>query len=146
MRHKMDNTKQKSENEDGFTLVEVMVTMVIIGLLTTFVVINVLPAQDKAMQQKAKTDISTLEQAIEMYKLDMGKYPESLDDLRGGGADSDARYRKAGYIKFLPDDPWGNPYEYAFPGDNGIIDIWTYGADGEEGGEGLNADIGNWQQ
>ena len=82
-----------------------------------------------------------------MYKLDMSKYPESLDDLRGGGrADSDARSRAAGYIKFLPDDPWGNPYEYAFPGDNGIIDIWTYGADGEEGGEGLNADIGNWQR
>lgn len=141
----MEHKNKPTKNEAGFTLVEVMVTMVIIGLLTTFVVINVLPAQDKAMVQKAKTDISTLEQAVEMYRLDMTTYPESLLALTKQEDRSDDRYKFDGYIKFLPDDPWGNEYNYAYPGENGTIDIWTYGADGEEGGEGLNADIGNWQ-
>ncbi len=140
----MKNEIKNKHKEAGFTLVEVMVTMVIIGLLTTFVVINVLPAQGKAMVQKAKGDISILEQAIEMYRLDTSVYPESLEDLLGQG-NNDDRIRSEGYIKSLPQDPWKNDYNYAYPGDNGIVDIWTYGADGEEGGEGLNADIGNWQ-
>jgi len=95
-------------------LVEVMVTLVIIGLLTTFVVINVLPAQDKALTQKAKGDIRILEQAMEMYRLDMFDYPEQSAGLEAlkhlpSGAD-EARYRKGGYIKLLPNDPWGRPY------------------------------------
>ena len=110
------NWKKRQRKEEGFTLVEVMVTLVIIGLLTTFVVINVLPAQDKALVQKAKGDIRILEQALEMYRLDMFDYPEQdagLEALkeRPSGAD-DARYRKGGYIKLLPDDPWGRPYIY----------------------------------
>ncbi|PHR93164.1 MAG: type II secretion system protein GspG [Robiginitomaculum sp.] len=139
-------TRVSDNNEAGFTLVEVMVTMVIIGLLTTFVVLNVLPAQDKAMTQKAKTDISTLSQAVEMYRLDMNVYPETLDELRlqPSGA-NDARYRTGGYIKFLPTDPWGNDYLYAYPGEHGVVDIWSYGGDSEQGGEGLNADINSWQ-
>lgn len=139
---KIDKLKKK---DAGFTLVEVMVTMVIIGLMTTFVVVNVLPARGKAQVQKARTDINTFEQAIEMYRLDMNSYPESLEALVEISGD-DARFRSEGYIKFLRDDPWDNPYLYAYPGDNGAVDIWTYGADGVEGGEGLNADIGNWQR
>ena len=103
------------------------------------------PRKVKAQVQKAKTDINTLEQAIEMYRLDMNSYPESLEALVEL-SDDDARFRSEGYIKFLPDDPWDNPYLYSYPGDNGAVDIWTYGADGAEGGEGLNADIGNWQR
>ena len=124
-------------NEDGFTLVEVMVTLVIIGLLTTFVVLNVLPAQGKAQVQKARGDISAIETALELYSLDNFAYPtqqEGLEALVSGG-----------YIKKMSVDPWGNPYEYRNPGENGIVDIYSLGADGEEGGEEQNADIGNWQ-
>lgn len=143
-------TKQK-KSDDGFTLVEVMVVMVIIGLLATFVVINVLPSQDKAMVQKAKGDIRLLEQAIEMYRLDMLDYPDEdagLEALRAlpPGADNGDRYRTGGYVKFLPDDPWGRPYIYRYPGEYGVVDILSYGSDGQPGGEGLAADVVSWQQ
>jgi len=142
--------KKRAKKEEGFTLVEVMVTLVIIGLLTTFVVINVLPAQDKALVQKAKGDIRILEQALEMYRLDMFDYPEQdagLEALRQlpSGAD-EARYRKGGYIKLLPEDPWGRPYVYNYPGENGVFDIFSYGSDGEPGGEDQAADIVSWEQ
>lgn len=142
------STKRKS-NDEGFTLVEVMVVMVIIGLLATFVVINVLPSQDKAMVQKAKGDIRLLEQAMEMYRLDMLDYPdqdagiEALRALPTGAPNAD-RYRAGGYVKFLPQDPWGRDYIYRYPGEHGVIDIYSYGQDGEEGGEGLAADIVSW--
>ena len=144
-----EEIKTVQTKEEGFTLVEVMVTLVIIGLLTTFVVINVLPAQDKALVQKAKGDIRILEQAMEMYRLDMFDYPEQdagLDALKElpSGADQ-ARYRKGGYIKLLPDDPWGRPYVYRYPGDNGVYDILSYGSDGEPGGEEQAADIVSWE-
>jgi len=136
-------------NEDGFTLVEVMVTLVIIGLLTTFVVINVLPAQGQAQVQKAKGDITAIETALEMYALDLGGYPSEQDGLDAlttppAGID-EARYRQGGYIRKMSLDPWGNPYQYRNPGENGVIDIYSLGADGETGGEDKNADIGNWQ-
>lgn len=147
----MQNGTKPMENkkEDGFTLVEVMVTLVIIGLLTTFVVINVLPAQDKALVQKAKGDIRILEQALEMYRLDMFDYPEQeagLESLKElpNGADA-ARYRKGGYIKLLPNDPWGRPYIYRYPGENGVYDLLSYGSDGEPGGEDQAADIVSWE-
>ncbi len=126
-----------NKNEDGFTLVEVMVTLVIIGLLTTFVVLNVLPAQGKAQVQKARGDISAIETALEMYKLETFSYPteqEGLEALVAGGV-----------IKKMSLDPWGNPYEYRNPGERGPVDIFSLGADGEPGGEEQNADIGNWQ-
>ena len=144
-----DTEQQKQKKEEGFTLVEVMVTLVIIGLLTTFVVINVLPAQDKALVQKAKGDIRILEQAMEMYRLDMFDYPEQEAGLEAlkelpGGADQ-ARYRKGGYIKLLPNDPWGRPYVYRYPGENGVYDILSFGSDGEPGGEEQAADIVSWE-
>ncbi len=141
--------KETPKAEEGFTLVEVMVTLVIIGLLTTFVVINVLPAQDKALVQKAKGDIRILEQAMEMYRLDMFDYPEqeagleALKEMPSGA--NEARYRKGGYIKLLPNDPWGRPYIYRYPGENGVFDILSYGSDGEPGGEDQAADIVNWE-
>lgn len=140
-----------AKNERGFTLVEVMVVMVIIGLLTTFVVINVLPSQDKAMVQKAKGDIRLLEQAAEMYRLDMLDYPDEAAGLSAlktlpSGSDKADRYRKGGYVKFLPNDPWDRPYIYRYPGEHGVFDILSYGSDGEPGGEELAADIVSWQQ
>lgn len=127
----------QKKNEDGFTLVEVMVTLVIIGLLTTFVVLNVLPAQGKAQVQKAKGDISAIETALEMYKLDNFNYPTEQEGLEA--------LVSSGLIKKMSLDPWGNPYEYRNPGERAQIDIFSLGADGEPGGEDQNADIGNWQ-
>lgn len=139
----------KKKKQAGFTLVEVMVTMVIIGLLTTFVVLNVLPATGKASQQKAKGDIRLIEAALERYKLDMFVYPEEQYGLEAlielpPGANNQDRYQTGGYIKFLPNDPWGNPYIYVYPGENGVYDITSYGADGEPGGEDEAADIVSW--
>ncbi|CAM3226753.1 Type II secretion system core protein G [Sphingomonas antarctica] len=125
-------------DEDGFTLVELMVVIVIIGLLATIVAINVLPSLGKANGTKAKADIATLDQAVEHYRLDTNQYPSAEQGLRVLSA-------SGGYIKKLPDDPWGRPYIYAFPGQHGAYDITSLGADGQPGGTGENADIGNWQ-
>lgn len=121
--------------EDGFTLIELMVVIVIIGLLATVVVLNVLPAQDKAMRTKARADIALIEQAAELYRLDALRYPPSLTALSTG---------KRPYLKSLPADPWGNAYQYRVPGQRGAVDIYSLGADGQPGGEGEDADIGNW--
>ena len=124
-------------NEKGFTLVELMVVIVIIGLLATVVLINVAPATDKAAVTKVKADVSTLEQGVEMYRLSKLTYP-SGDGLQALVAE--------GFVKRLPNDPWGNPYRYAAPGRNGApFSIFSTGADGREGGEGEDADIGNWE-
>ena len=124
--------------ESGFTLVELMVVIVILGLLATVVVINVMPAQDTARIKKAEADIALLEQAAEMYRLNKLNYPSSGEGL---GA-----LVSGGFIKRLPDDPWGNAYRYAAPGGEGrAFDIYSTGADGKEGGEGNDADIGNWK-
>ncbi|WP_435248188.1 type II secretion system major pseudopilin GspG [Vibrio sp. nBUS_14] len=140
--------KNKMKKQSGFTLLEVMVVVVIIGLLASFVVPNLLGNKEKADQQKAITDIVSLENALDMYKLDNSVYPttdQGLDALVTKPSSPEPRnYRDGGYIKRLPNDPWGNEYQYLSPGDNGTIDIFTLGADGQEGGEGIAADIGNW--
>jgi len=137
-----DNAKLLPEiaarNERGFTLVELMVVIVIIGLLATVVVINVLPAQDTARMKKAEADVALLEQAVEMYRLNKLEYPTSGQGL--------ASLVTEGFVKRLPDDPWGNPYLYEVPGGEGrAFDIMSYGADGQEGGDEDDADIGNWK-
>jgi general secretion pathway protein G len=136
------------KKQSGFTLLEVMVVVVIIGLLASFVVPNLLGNKEKADQQKAITDIVSLENALDMYKLDNSVYPttdQGLDALVTKPSSPEPRnYRDGGYIKRLPNDPWGNEYQYLSPGDKGTIDIFTLGADGQEGGEGIAADIGNW--
>ena len=124
------------QNEDSFTLVEVLVTLVIIGLLTTFVVLNVLPAKGKAQVQKVRGDITAIETALELYRLDNFSYPTEQEGLEALLA--------SGVIKKMSLDPWGNPYEYRNPGERGAVDIFSLGADGEPGGEDQNADIGNW--
>ncbi len=139
----------KHTDEDGFTLIELMVVIVILGLLATIVALTVLPQQDKAMVGKAKADVALLEQAVEMYKLNNLTYPTSGDGLQAlvtppSSLTQPGRYQPGGYIKKLPNDPWGKPYLYANPGRRGAIDIYSLGADGAEGGEGDNADVGNW--
>nr|WP_306253956.1 type II secretion system major pseudopilin GspG [Parvularcula sp. IMCC14364] len=140
----------RRNRQRGLTLVEMMVVLVILGLLTTIVVINVLPAADQADIQKARADISSLEVALDQYRLDMKTYPTTAQGLQAlvtvpDGVNRAASYRPGGYIRKLPLDPWGNPYVYQTPGENGQIDIYSFGADGREGGEGNDADIGNWQ-
>ena len=130
----------------GFTLVELLVVIVIIGLLGTIVAINVIPAGSQARVEKAKADITTLEQALEQYRLDNLTYPASTDGLGAllappAGLSQPERYRQGGYIKKLPDDPWGRPYHYEAPGKKGAFDIYSLGADGQSGGNGDNADI-----
>jgi general secretion pathway protein G len=140
---------RKRRREAGFTLVELMVVIVIIGLLATIVALNVLPSGDTARVQKAKADIATIEQGLELYRLQMGSYPttqQGLNALVSAPAGVDAgRYQAGGYIKRLPQDPWSRPYLYASPGQHGAADVWTLGADGKDGGEGIDADIGSWQ-
>ena len=135
--------------ESGFTLIELMVVIVILGLLAAIVAFNVIPLGDKGKVTKAKADIATIEQALELYKLQNDAYPSTTDGLQAlvsPPADADAaKYQRGGYIKKLPSDPWGKPYLYAAPGQHGEVDIWSLGADKKEGGEGVNADIGSWQ-
>jgi general secretion pathway protein G len=135
--------------EDGFTLTEVLVTMAIIGLLATGVVLAVLPRLGDASVTKARADIASFETAIAFYRLDHFKYPDEQAGLAAlveapAGVDAD-KYPEEGYIQQLRDDPWGNPYIYRNPGEFGPYDVLSYGADGAEGGDGADADIGNWQ-
>jgi general secretion pathway protein G len=142
------NNARKRQKRQGFTLVELMVVIVIIGLLATVVAINVLPSQDRAMVGKAKADISVLEQAIETYRLDNLTFPEDLNALVTAPANlaQPERYRQGGYVRRLPEDPWGNPYQYRRQSAHGgQFDVYSLGADGKEGGEGNDADLGNWQ-
>ena len=145
-----DAQQPEITRESGFTLVELMVVIVIIGLLATVVVINVLPSQDKAMVEKAKTDISRLQMALEMYKKDNLSFPTTEQGLEAlvsepAGLKRPERYQKGGYVRELPEDPWGTPYQYLMPGEHGAYDIYSLGADGRLGGDDLNQDIGNWK-
>lgn len=133
----------------GFTLVELMVVIVILGLLITIVALNVLPAQDRAMVDKAKADIATLDSAVELYKLHTGVYPSGGDGLAAllsppPSLTQPDLYQRGGYIKKLPKDPWGRDYVLVSPGTHGPYDIMSLGADGAPGGEAENADLGNW--
>ena len=134
----------------GITLIELLVVLTILGLISALVVINVLPAQDQAKVKKARIDVDTIETALEQYRLDVGNYPTTEQGLEAlvEAPTNIARpedYRPGGYLRCgVPLDPWNKEYQYRFPGDRGVIDIWSYGADGEEGGEDFAADIGNW--
>ena len=141
--------KQKSKiTKNGFSLIEIHVVLLIIGLLTTLVAVNVLPSQDRARVEKAKADIAIMGNALEMYRLERFNYPNNEMGLRALLRSDEENFQNSlntrGYIKSLPKDPWGNEYQYVIPGDKGEYDLFSMGADGNIGGEGLNADIGNW--
>jgi len=149
MRTRSNPSDRKRQREEGFTLIELMVVIVILGVLATIVALNVLPSGEKAKITAARTDIATLEGALDTYKLSNDSFPTTSQGLEAlvsppAGADP-SKYQRGGYIKRLPKDPWGRPYLYASPGQHGETDIWTLGADNKEGGEGADADISSWQ-
>ncbi len=132
----------------GFTLIELMVVLVIIGVLAALIVPNVLDRADDARVTAAKTDIGNLVQALKLYKLDNQRFPsaeQGLPALVAKPTTGEAPPNWRPYVEKLPNDPWGRPYVYMNPGVKGEVDVLSFGADGKAGGEGNNADIGSWQ-
>jgi general secretion pathway protein G len=140
--------RKTRRNQGGFTLIEIMVVVIILGILAAIVAPNVIGRIDDAQIGRVQQDLRGIEVALKFYRLDNFAYPSSeqgLEALVSKPADPNIRNWKAGgYLDRLPQDPWGNNYEYSSPGQNGEIDIFTYGRDGQPGGEGIDADIGNW--
>lgn len=127
----------------GFTLLEMMVVVMIIGLLASVVVPNILANKNRANQKKAVTDIVALESALDMYYMDYNHYPTQSDGLQSLVQPSTGS-NMGGYIRRVPKDPWGREYHYQVPGTHSQVDIFSYGEDGLPGGEGSASDIGNW--
>ena len=133
----------------GFTLLEVMVVIVILGILAALVVPKIISRPDEARVIAAKQDIASLMQALKLYRLDNQRYPTTEQGLQAlltkpTASPIPQNWKPGGYVERLPKDPWGNPYQYLNPGVRGEIDVFSYGADGEPGGEGNDADIGSW--
>ena len=149
MNHLMQlfNSKRR-RMQRGFTLIELMVVLVIIGVLAALIVPNVLDRADDARVTAARTDVNNIMTALKYYKLDNQRYPTAEQGLqalvsRPGAAPVPPNWKP--YLEKLPNDPWGRPYQYLNPGVKGEVDVMSLGADGQPGGEGRNADIGSWQ-
>lgn len=140
----------RPRHQSGFTLIEIMVVVVILGILAAMVVPKIMSRPDEARVVAARQDIGSLIGALKLYRLDNKHYPSTEQGLQAlvskpsGGPAADG-WKTGGYVEKLPQDPWGHPYQYLNPGLHGDIDVFSYGADGQPGGEGLDADIGNWQ-
>ncbi len=133
----------------GFTLIEVMVVVVILGILAAVVVPRIMDRPDEARLVKARNDIRALQTQLNLYRLDNFVYPSTDQGLealvqRPSGQPEAPNWRSGGYLDRLPRDPWGRPYQYLHPGQHGEFDVYSLGADGRPGGEGINAEIGNW--
>jgi general secretion pathway protein G len=142
------NTLARRARQAGFTLIELMVVLVIIGVLAALIVPNVLDRADDARATAAKTDVNNLMQALKLYKLDNQRYPtteQGLQALVVKPTTAPVPMNWKPYLEKLPEDPWHHPYQYLNPGVKGEIDVMSFGADGQPGGEGKNADIGSWQ-
>ena len=139
----------KQRAQRGFTLIEVMVVIVILGVLAALIVPKVMGRPDEARAVAAKQDIAAISQALKLYKLDNRHYPSTEQGLLAlttkptVGKIPD-NWKSSGYLERLPQDPWGNPYQYLSPGVHGEFDVFSFGADGQSGGEGTDADIGSW--
>ena len=140
----------KKAGDAGFTLIEIMVVIAIIGILATLIVPKIMGRPDEARATAAKHDVGTLVQAFKLYRLDIGRYPTTEQGIRAlvekpTSEPVPQNWKAGGYLDSIPKDPWGNPYQYANPGTHGEIDVFSYGSDGKPGGTGNDADIGNWQ-
>lgn len=140
---------QNRNRQSGITLIELMVVVVIIGILAAVIVPRVMDRPDEARIIRAKQDIRTLENALNLYKLDNFAYPSTDQGLEAlsqkpAGTPEPRNWKSGGYIDRLPKDPWGGEYQYLSPGVHANIDIFSFGADGQQGGEEGGADIGNW--
>jgi len=134
----------------GFTLIEIMVVILIIGVLAALIVPKVMSRPDEARITAAKQDIATITQALNLYKLDNQRYPTTEQGLlalvkKPTAAPAPLNWKSEGYLDRVPKDPWGTPYQYLQPGVHGAIDVFSFGADRAAGGEGNDADIGSWQ-
>ena len=135
----------------GFTLIEIMVVVVIMGVLAALLVPRLMGRTDDARIIAAKQDIATLMQALKLYRLDNQRYPTNEQGLQAliskpSGGPMPPNWKDGGYLDRLNKDPWGNPYEYRSPGSHGEVDLYSYGADGKPGGTGNDADIGSWSE
>ncbi|AGH85638.1 MULTISPECIES: type II secretion system major pseudopilin GspG [Ralstonia solanacearum species complex] len=133
----------------GFTLIEIMVVVVILGILAALVVPKIMSRPDEARIIAAKQDIASISQALKLYRLDNGRYPTTEQGLAALVTKPTTEpvpnnWKGGGYLERLPKDPWGHPYQYLNPGVRGEVDIFSYGADGQPGGTANDADIGNW--
>ena len=149
MRNSLTVVSHPGSKVRGFTLIEIMVVVVIMGILAALIVPKLMGRTDDARIIAAKQDISTLVQALKLYKLDNQHYPTTEQGLQAlitkptSGPNADG-WKTGGYLDKLPKDPWGNSYQYLFPGIKGEFDVFTLGADGQPGGVGNDADIGSW--
>lgn len=148
-------TKRRAHGTPGFTLIEIMAVVLIIGMLSGIVGFAVFQQVDKARVVTAKTQINRLESSLELYNMDNGRFPTSEQGLEAliaepTTAPEPVNYQPGGYLKGgqLPLDPWGNEFQYESPGSNNpdSFDLWSFGKDGAPGGEGLNTDLGNWSE
>lgn len=135
--------------QQGFTLIEIMVVIVILGVLAALVVPKIMDRPNEARAVAAKHDISAIIQALKLYKLDSGSYPSTDQGLKALTQKPTTppvpnNWKSGGYLERLPQDPWGRDYQYLSPGLHGEVDVFSYGADGAAGGEGADADIGSW--
>ena len=145
----MQSARLNRSAQRGFTLIEVMVVVVILGILAAIVVPRVMSRPDEARVVRAQQDLRAVAAALDLYKLDNLTYPsteQGLDALvlKPTGLPTGARYKEDGYIESVPKDPWGGDYQFLYPGQHNTFDVYSNGADGIPGGEGFNADIGNW--
>lgn len=138
-----------SRPQRGFTLIEVMIVVVILGVLAAIVVPRIMDRPDQARQVRARQDLRLVQSALDLYKLDNFRYPSTDQGLEAlvtkpTLAPLPAHWKSGGYLDRLPVDPWGRTYQYLAPGRHGEFDLWSLGADGQPGGEGVDADLGNW--
>jgi general secretion pathway protein G len=142
-------TRNPPRGDHGFTLIELLVVIVILSILAAVVIPRVMDQPDKARVTRARQDVSSLVTALNIYRLENFSYPSTDQGLEAltrkpAGLPAAPNWKQGGYVDRLPADPWGSPYQYLSPGLHGEIDVYSLGADGTVGGEGINADIGNW--
>jgi general secretion pathway protein G len=146
---KNKRTTKFMQKQQGFTLMEILIVVVIISILAITVVPQFMDTPDTARISATKADIKNIETSLSMYKLDNFNYPSTSQGLQAlvqkpSGLPEARNWKPGGYLPKLPNDQWGTPYQYLNPGNHGAIDVYSFGADGQPGGEGINADIGNW--